>query len=586
MAYQIPEDISSFSEEELNEALTNVVAEFESLGKLSDDKITDDDFARMEELSNFAGVVKGAQESKATAAAERAEKLASMRDAMAKKDEEEEEGKVPEKEAPADETPSDEAPAEATEVEAEVPAEGEPAPAEEIIEELPAPTEDEEEEKKEKEAVVASSGNSIANTARNSAKPEIPASKVENFSIKAAADIPQVSAGTKYGSLKEAAGAITNALKALPSGGQSGINLRRNALIIENTNAKFSQTHNSDDMKMLLDASNESTLKGGSLVAAGGWGAPSDTLLDFCDLESADGLIDLAEVSVTRGGLRYTKGPSFADVLASDSGFWDMTETVAEAGEELKTSIRPEVPPFVEKRLDAVGTMMEAGLLLRAGWPELVERYAAMTLLAHEIKMHLKKIAGIQDYTGAAIDITGGFGNAIDVLNIIDLVAAGERQRYSLANNATLEVLLPLWVRNVIRADLGNRNGVDFLSITDAQIDAYFSARKLRVQFLNHYQGLDIATDGIATAYPETLEVIMYPAGTYVAGVADVLTLDTVYDSVNLKKNDYVHLFTEQGLAVVNPCNEGRRFSFALAITGRTGAADITQPFGTEAAGG
>jgi hypothetical protein len=45
---------------------------------------------------------------------------------------------------------------------------------------------------------------------------------------------------------------------------------------------------------------------------------------------------------------------------------------------------------------------------------------------------------------------------------------------------------------------------------------------------------------------------------------------------VNLKKNDYVHLFTEQGTVVTNPCNTGRRIEIPLAANGRTGAADIT----------
>jgi hypothetical protein len=330
---------------------------------------------------------------------------------------------------------------------------------------------------------------------------------------------------------------------------------------------------------MLLDAANEHRLQGGNLVAAGGWGAPSDTILDFCKVESTQGLLDLPEVTITRGGVNYTRGPVFADVFNSATGFWDMTEATAEAGVEEKTSYRPEVPDFIERRLDAVGVMMEAGLLLRAGWPELVDRYAELGLVAHQHKLARKQLEEIRAYTGPAVNVPNGFGNALDIVNILEVVATGERERNVMALDATLEVLLPHWVKQVIRVDLSNRMGVDLIDVNDARINAFFAARNLRIQWLYDYQNLTLDASGIVTSYPDTIEAIMYPAGTYVRGVSDVITLDTVYDSVNLKRNDYVHFFIEQGITVTNPCHDGRRISVPLAITGRTAAADITTEF-------
>jgi len=342
---------------------------------------------------------------------------------------------------------------------------------------------------------------------------------------------------------------------------------------------KFNQNeYRGRDSEMLLDAANETRLNGGSLVAAGGWGAPSEILMDFCGGETTDGLINLPEVTITRGGIQYTKGPTFDEVFTASTGFWDMTEAVAEGGTVEKTSLRPEVPDFVEKRLDAVGVMIEAGLLLRKGWPEVIERYTQLALVAHQYKMHAKTINQILAYTGAAINVPGGFGNAMDLLNVLEVVAYGERQRTALGEQATLEVCLPRWAKNILKADLANRQGADieFFNITDAQINAWFAARGLRVQWLAYWQNVDVTTAGIATKYPSTVEAIMYPAGAFVRGTSDVITLDTVYDSVNLKKNDYVHLFTEQGTMVTNPCWNGRRITLPLVANGRTGAANIT----------
>jgi hypothetical protein len=398
-----------------------------------------------------------------------------------------------------------------------------------------------------------------------------PVVKKSSGRVRSAAEYAGFTAGQEFGSLLEASKAITARLNGLPSGYQKDTQLRYGALQFDMPADTFNQDNRDfrNDTELFYAASREARLEGKSLTAAGGWGAPSERALDFCELESIDGLYTGPEVTITRGGIQYTKGPSFADVFNSSTGFWDMTEAVAEAGVVQKTSLRPSVPGFIEKRLDAVGVMMEAGLLLRAGWPELVERYARLLLTAHKVKMSQKAISQIQAYTGNAISVTNGFGNAMDLAHVVELVAIGERQRNNMSENQTLEALIPAWAKAVIRADLAQRSGVDTLSVTDAQIDALFTARNVRVQWLRGWQNLTIDASGIATSYPDTIEVIMYPAGTFVRGVADVIQLDTIYDSVNLKKNDYVHLFVEQGTLMANPCGDGRRISLPFLANGR-----------------
>ncbi|HYF71327.1 MAG TPA: major capsid protein, partial [Nocardioides sp.] len=208
-----------------------------------------------------------------------------------------------------------------------------------------------------------------------------------------------------------------------------------------------------------------------------------------------------------------------------------------------------------------------------------------LLLIAHEHKINKKVIDLIREYTGAAVSAPNGFGNALDLLHILEVAAAGERERNVMSKDETLEVLLPHWVVNLIRVDLANRTGVEnFLSVTDEQINAFFTARKLKVQWLYDFQNLaEPGAAGVSLAYPETVEVIFYPAGTYVKGTADVITLKTVYDSTKLADNDYLHLFTEQGVLVTNPCGTGRRLSIPLKATGTTGAANITKAFGVAA---
>jgi hypothetical protein len=554
-AFVIPEDIESLDNDALAEAVDGAFAAGRALAAIPDEEISDEQATRLGALYEFhsnASAVLGARNAAAT---ERAERLSASRTAFSTEPAEEEEA-----------------------------ADGEAEEAEEdavVVETVPAEVVEEEEETASPPAVdTASARRSFASRAArktpDSQKKAPVMADVPRASLTAAADVPSFSAGQKFSNLTEAAKAIGVSLNNLPKGAPKGTHARNGAVVITLPENKFNQNeYRGRDADMLLDAAKESRLEGGSLVAAGGWGAPSETLMDFCGGETTEGLISVPEVTITRGGVQYTKGPSFDDVMAATEGFWDMTEAVAEAGVEEKTSLRPELPDFVEKRLDAVGVMIEAGLLLRKGWPEVIERYTELALVAHQYKLHAKTIAQISAFTGAPINVPGGFGNALDVLHILDVVAYGERQRNALPENATLEVVLPRWVKGVIKADLSNRTGVDFLNVTDAQINGWFSARGLRVQWLAYWQNVNVTTAGIATKYPATADAFMYPAGTFVRGTSDVITLDTVYDSVNLKKNDYVHLFTEQGTVVTNPCNTGRAIRIPLVANGKTGAASI-----------
>jgi hypothetical protein len=89
-------------------------------------------------------------------------------------------------------------------------------------------------------------------------------------------------------------------------------------------NSEFDSTHPA--YKYATDMAN---LKGGSLTAAGGWCAPSETIYDLCQLESTDGLLSLPEVRVNRGGIRFTTGPDWADIFTSGGFCFTEAEDIA-----------------------------------------------------------------------------------------------------------------------------------------------------------------------------------------------------------------------------------------------------------------
>ena len=328
-------------------------------------------------------------------------------------------------------------------------------------------------------------------------------------------------------------------------------------------------------------AVNEKNLPGGSLVAAGGWCAPSETVYDLLEDESRDGLISLPEINVTRGGIKFTKGPKFADLYAAPS--FNFTEEEAKAGKYLpdaaaqganKVGAKPvyNVPctDFEEVRLSAAGLHIQAGLLQQRGYPELVARTIRGALVAHEHKMSERIIASMETQSTAVSMDASQIGAAAPILTAIELQVEHYRYAQRLSRSTTLEAVFPYWVRGAIRTDLSRREGVDLIDVPDSRIDAWFRSRGVNAQFVYDWQALT-GEAGAFKVWPGSLKFLLYSAGTFVKGSQDVITLDTVYDSVLLGQNDYTALFTEEGYLVAKRGHDARVVTVPLNPNGGTG---------------
>jgi hypothetical protein len=151
------------------------------------------------------------------------------------------------------------------------------------------------------------------------------------------------------------------------------------------------------------------------------------------------------------------------------------------------------------------------------------------------------------------------------------------RYQLAMAENASLEVVFPIWAKGIFRADLARRTGVVELAVSDAQIQSYLAARNVRAQWVYDYQPLATANTATWTSLPDTLEFMIYPAGAFVKGELSVIDLDTIYDSVGLSTNTYTAAFFEEGAQVFNRCGFGVKVSLDVTcLSGVTGAAELT----------
>lgn len=453
-------------------------------------------------------------------------------------------------------------------------------PAEEVVENQPeAVAEDINEE--EKVPVAASAGSAVDRATDNA--PEVEAPKALNrglIPITASADVPNVAAGKSLEDLGEVAKVAQARLSAYPKnriGGKAGTRMRNGIATFNVAEARTDGLYQGnpdykDDQALVMAATKEGRLTGGSLTAAGGWCAPSETLYDFCVEESTDGIISLPSVTANRGSVRWTKGPDFSTIYANADGDWHLTEAEVIA-DTVKPCIEVECAPFTETTLDVTGVCVSAGILTNAAYPELVRRYIEAVLIAHEHKVGGRIYAAI-DAASTALTMTGAVA-AFDALTHLEIAIDHMRERKRLPMNQAMEVLAPHWYKAVVRGDLARRNGVDLINVSDQMIQSYFAMRGASVQWLyNTGQDIDEAAGTITV--PATVDLLVYPSGSFVKLTTDLLTLDGIYDSTNLSTNTYTALFTEEGYTVLNPCGDAYKVTVPTTVTGQTGAADQT----------
>lgn len=427
----------------------------------------------------------------------------------------------------------------------------------------------------------------LADTAKKAKRPARPAEDQEprGPQIVAAANVDGFNSGAVLPDIDTLTAAVVSKMKgfAPPSGDGTSENLQKFA--VASIQHKFSTDlvvdRGTDDYEVVQRAGDESRLEStqgrGSLTAAGGWCAPSETLYDLMADETTEGILSLPEMQVRRGGVRFTEGPQFADFYAN-AGFIQ-TEAQAIAG-TTKPCYEVDCPDFTEVRLDAVGLCIKVPILTNAAWPELTRRFTSGSLIAHQHMVNADVIGRMVALSGA-VRTFGGLGStASDTLEALELVADQRRQSQRLALNKSMEVVVPFWVKGAVRNDLSRRTGQQ-TPVTDQQITAHFAARNLAVSFVYDWQPLPVVDDagtvGVneQNTYPATFRALVYPAGTFIKGTSGVINLSAVYDAASLAVNTYTGLFMEEGLLVLKRQYGSDYVEVPVCNAGRTGAADL-----------
>ena len=594
---EIPENLSDLSAADLGDLRSKAVDAFQTL--YANGEFTDEDLATLGTLTDGIEVLSAEISAREQAAAERAAKAAEMAAKVGADKPADDSKPAPaddgEDDSPADDADdADDTPAEKKADAAED--EAERQAAEKKAKAAAADVEPEAQVDAEPEAVTAAAPRGPIKLSGIRRHVHTPAPAItEETSVEdtakarlTVADVPGFAADSDA-SFEDLAVALDRRLQGFNSGAYAAaaragraMSERHSLAVVRKTfdeRATVSSPESAD--AAMAFAVNEKNLPGGSLVAAGGWCAPSETVYDLIEDESRDGLISLPEINVTRGGIKFTKGPKFADLYAAPS--FNFTEEEAKAGKYAPTSatdptnkVGPKpvysVPctDFEDVRLSAAGLHIQANLLQQRGYPELVARTIRGALVAHEHKMSERIIASMERQSTAVSMDAGQIGAAAPILTAIELQVEHYRYAQRLSRSTTLEAVFPYWVHGAIRTDLSRRQGVDLTDVNDARIDAWFKARGVNPQFVYDWQALTGAA-GDFKVWGTSLKFLLYSAGTFVKGGQDVITLDTVYDSTLLGQNDYTALFTEEGYLVAKRGHDARVVTVPINPNGGTG---------------
>ena len=334
---------------------------------------------------------------------------------------------------------------------------------------------------------------------------------------------------------------------------------------------------------LMESAKNRVVTEKRGLTAAAAWCAASEVIYQLCELESLSGLLSTPELQTSRGGWQIPElgGPDFAFIWNNigNAGDTHLSETdVQEDVAKICTEIP--CPDFEDIRLGVDYVCLTGGLLQRRGYPEIVARFSrgAMVALAH--KMNRGFIADLVAASGPATvvpQIVNGDDAASAILAAVEMAIVDIKYRNRMEFGTTLEVVMPMWFLAQIRAALSRRRGVAMLAVTDAEILDWFTMRRAVPQFVYDWQdafsdlpGGPGAADPIE-ALPTSGLFLVYPAGTWVKAVQDVVSLDTIYDSTNLQTNQYTAIFAEDGWAPLQMCPDSRLYEVALDPSGVVG---------------
>ena len=454
--------------------------------------------------------------------------------------------------------------------------------------------------------VVASgsrSGSSVARIAASQGSrrgsPEIPTPSVRGGSgqrgaLLASGDLVTMRNDEEIQSLDQLASAMAATLERM-----SPLDRPRGRVLV--ASASWSNAY-SDDRRFGKDAEVNGRMVDAELkpiIATGGICAPVNVDYGMEEWATAERPLrdSFPNYEASRGGLLFRTPPDFGSLLGATTVWSEATD--ANPGTSKKGIVSIACPSTTTVYVDAVPTRLGFGNMQSRFDPETVAINTSLSLVAAANVAELNLLAKVQSFAVKSVTTAAYLGAARDIFSTVDKAAAIFRNVHRLPDSVVLRVILPRWVKSLIRIDRinelahDNAGAEDVFGISDQWIEDMFAVRNVKPTWI-----LDnapaVSSSGSTAGYPlqgwtgftTDAAIPLFPTSTawymYVEGSIQFLDggrldLGVVRDSTLDATNDY-ETFVEpfEGLANRGFANNVIEFISSFCANGHSAASAST----------
>lgn len=303
----------------------------------------------------------------------------------------------------------------------------------------------------------------------------------------------------------------------------------------------------------------------GSIVASGGWCAPTDVDYGLAQISGTARPVrdSLPSFQATRGGLRVATPPTLADVTtsldASDPdaavSVWTNATDEDPDGDTKGVQVIP-CPEFTEYLTAAIVKRLRVGNFGARAFPESVTQYNDLALAAHARIAETRMLDQIKT-ASTAVTVGQSFGASRDIIEAIKRAAAAYRSRHR-APNVVLRAMVPRWITTLGDVDLvrglqsdamfvseGERVFRDGLAVAGVNVTLYDDTPSTGTSQVFGAQGA-----GALSAWPGQVQWGLFDEGHFLFLDGGTLDLGIVRDSTLNATNDFENFVeTFEGVA-------------------------------------
>jgi hypothetical protein len=305
-----------------------------------------------------------------------------------------------------------------------------------------------------------------------------------------------------------------------------------------------------------------------ALVATGGICSPLNIDYSLPTWATADRPFKagLAQFQADRGGLTYRNPPTVAALAGATSIWTEATDANPQGATKPVISIACEGPVTVY--VDAVPTRLGFGNLMGQFDPDTIAANTDLAVAAAARIAEVNLLNKLQAACTLGITSAAVLGASRTWFATIDQLTANFRYTHRLNEDQALTIVLPAWVKSMLRQDrvlelAHDSSGMDPFQVPDSWIDDTLAVRNIKAIWTldaiganagGGTNGTQVFTPPAATtavpAYPTTVVWNIYIEGSIQFLDGGLLNLGVVRDSTLDATNDYeTFVETFEGLA-------------------------------------